>query len=191
MGQRLRDNTVREPPAAASWAKTRAVKSGGSLGGLRPVPVSQRRSACSRLVSALAYRPFPIALSPHERHNDLRMQKKVIYIQKYSPYSAMFITKGMVHGTGSVLSLSGPLRDTVSPPGRGSPISGSPAREPREGAGQRGRRCSAPPAGRAGDNGASRPRSPASASGGRRPRPLCGGLLHLAPDTRDQLRHVP
>ena len=77
----------------------RAVKSGGSLGGLRPVPVSQRRSACSQLVSALASRPFPRALSPHECHNDLHKQKKVIYIQKSSPLAAMFIAKGVIHGT--------------------------------------------------------------------------------------------
>ena len=40
LGQRLCDNTDHVPLAAASWAKVRAVKSGGSLGGLRPVPVS-------------------------------------------------------------------------------------------------------------------------------------------------------
>ena len=40
--QRICDNTDREPPAAASWAKARVVKSGGYLGGLRPVSVSQK-----------------------------------------------------------------------------------------------------------------------------------------------------
>ena len=40
LGQRLRDNTDRVHPAAASWAKVRVVKSGGSIGGLRPMLVS-------------------------------------------------------------------------------------------------------------------------------------------------------